>query len=318
MGELRKDYLLDRFVLMSTVRSKRPQDFKKPETDQEKRHNHSPTCVFCPGNESMTPPEIDRLGDKNRWSIRVFENKFPAVTKEGHYDMKTDNRFFTFSSAYGIHEILVETEDHSRQLGDLTLDEIVNVLKMYVKRINVLSKVRGIKYVVVFKNEGASAAASKEHTHSQIVAYNKVPQTIREEVDAATDFMTCPYCEIISIEKTSYRAALENNTFVSFTPYASRFPFEIWVFSKRHVNSITEINEPEIKDLADMLKKILLKLKTLNASYNFCLHNAPNGENLHFHVEVIPRLSTWAGFEYGSGDIINTVLPEDAAKFYKE
>ncbi|MFC1691259.1 galactose-1-phosphate uridylyltransferase [Nanoarchaeota archaeon] len=311
--ELRKDYILDRWVILATARAKRPHQFKL-----EKKTEPPKTDFFAPGNEHLTPTEIMRVVDENNhdnWKIRVFPNKFAAVEPEGNSEIKTDNTFFTFSDAYGHHEVVVETPD-DRQLWDLSEDEIHSVLKVYSERIKALSSDPNIKYACVFKNSGKEAGTSIVHSHSQIISYNKVPETVQQEINAVANFETCPYCDIINIEKDSSRRCFENDNFVAFTPYCSRFPFEIWVFPKQHLTNITEMNNDQIDQMAEIMKNILVKLKELNAPFNYVLHYSPQGENLHFHVEILPRLSTWAGFEM-NGTIINTMTPETAAEFYR-
>lgn len=315
MGELRKDYILDRWVIIASERGKRPHEFKQETVKQKKGK-----CFFCPGSENDTPPEIFRLGTKNKWRMRVFPNKFAAVRQEGDPSVKTDNIFYTYSSNFGAHEVIVETNDHKKQLWDLSPKDLVDVFSLYMMRIKELSKIEGVKYVQVFKNSGKQAGTSLVHSHSQVIAYNKVPGIVEQEVKAVKGYKEkmniCPYCCIINTEKDSYRRCFENKSFVAFTPYASRFPFEIWVLPKQHIKSIIDVDKAKLKDLADVMKKILLKLKKLNAPYNYMIHNAPGGQDLHFHIEILPRLATWAGFEF-NGTIINTMPPEEAAKFYR-
>jgi UDPglucose--hexose-1-phosphate uridylyltransferase len=309
--ELRKDYILDRWVFLASARKKRPREFKKAEKKAEEK-----ICYFCPGNEHLTPPEIGRIG-KKKWKIRWFPNKFPAVEQKGNPIIKTDNTFFTFSDAYGKHEVIAETPDHKKQMWDLSKEHLKEILDVYKQRIIELSKLEHIKYVIVFKNHGREGGTSLVHTHTQIAAVNILPTAVEDEVKASKKYSKCPYCDIIKIEKDSHRRCFENNSIVAFAPYASRFNFEVWIFPKRHVKNITELNDKETADLAEVLKNVLIKLKKLNASYNFFLHYAPPGEDLHFHIEVTPRFATWAGFELASDAIINSVLPEDVAKFYR-
>ena len=309
--ELRKDYILDRWVIIASERKKRPKEFKKIKANKEG------ICYFCPGNENLTPTETGRIEKDSKWIIRWFPNKFPAVSHEGNPSIRSTNKYFTYADAFGIHEVIVETPDHDKQLADLSEERIKEVLKVYANRITELSKTDGTKYVIVFKNEGMEAGTSLVHSHTQVVTYNKIPVLVEEEVNAARTYGTCPYCEIINIEKNSYRRVFENNNFVSFTPYASRFNYEIWIFPKEHIKNITEMDEVKLEDLASILKKILMKLKEMNLPYNFFLHYAPDGKDLHFHIEICPRLSTWAGFELSTGETINSVSPEDAAKFYR-
>lgn len=309
--ELRKDYILNRFVIVSEARGKRPHEFKGAEEKKEG------ICYFCPGNEEMTPPEIMRVDDgKGGWKIRVFPNKFPAAMPEGVSEIRTDNRFFTFSDAFGKHEVIAETADHSKQMADLGVDEIREVLQVYVNRINEISKINGVKHVNVFKNHGGDAGTSILHTHTQIIANNLVPPLIQDELNAIKKFDKCPYCDILNIEKGSFRRCFENDLFVAFTPYASRFHYEIWIFPKQHINTITRMDNEMLMQMAYVLKKVLVKLKEINASYNFFLHYHEDPA-YHFHIEVCPRLATWAGYELGTNIVINSVSPEDAAVFYR-
>lgn len=311
--ELRKDYLLDRYVIIATDRKIRPREFKKEEKKAKIKE-----CPFCPGHEHETPPEIGRVDDgKDGWKIRWFNNLFPAAEKKGNPIIKTNNKFFTFSDAYGAHEIIVETPDHGKQLGDLSKQHLSDVFKVYKDRIIELHKDRNIKYVVVLKNEGREGGASRIHAHTQIIAYNKIPTYVQEEVDAIKKHEHCPYGDIINVERNSFRRVFENNRFIAFCPYASRFNFEIWVFPKNHITNITNFEEEDFMALAEIMKKILMKLKEIGCAYNFFLHYSPHGENLHFHIEVCPRIAMWGGFELGTNDVINSVSPERAAEFYR-
>jgi UDPglucose--hexose-1-phosphate uridylyltransferase len=311
--ELRKDYILDRWVIIAPGRGKRPQEFKKEIVSQEKG-----VCVFCPGNEGMTTADIGKVAKSDNpkeWLIRWFENKFAAVSLQGNFNIQTHNNYYTFADAFGRHEIIVETPEHNKQLGDLSVEHLKKVLDVYKNRIDDLSKIKGVKYVCVFKNEGPDAGASLRHSHTQVIAYDKVPTFIQEKVRANSD--QCHYCSIIQREKDSLRRCFENEKFVAFTPYASRFSFEVWIFPKEHLTKLRVMDDFTTTKLAEMLRNILFKLKELNASYNMVLQHSPEGGDLHFHIEVLPRLSTWAGFELCSDTIINKVPPEDAAKFYR-
>ena len=313
MGELRKDYILDRYVIIATERGKRPHQFIK---DPIKTDTKS-VDFFAQGNEHLTPDEIYRWPEKSKnWKIRVFPNKFAAVHPENKSQLITDNNFFTYSDAFGYHEVIVETPKIEESLIDLSEEELSDVFKVIKKRITINSNCDGIRYVSVFKNHGSDAGTSIAHSHTQLIAYNIIPQIIIDKEAAVAKHKTCPYCSIINIERNSHRRVFENPSFVAFTPYASRFPFEIMVFPKRHMLNITEFSEEEFVYLADIMKKILTKLKELNAPYNFYLQYGV--KSMHFHIEIIPRLAKWAGFEHATGTIINTMTPEAAAEFYRK
>ncbi len=308
--EVRKDYILDRWVYFASDRAKRPHDFRS-----EVYQKLSKSCPFCPGNEKQTPKEIGRVEENGKWIIRWFNNKFPAVEKKGSAKIKTKN-ILKHTSAYGEHEVIVECRDHNMQLWDLDVEHLKKILDVYKERIDTLSKRKNIKYAMVFKNHGKDSGTSLIHSHTQITSLTQVPSYVKEEADAVKG-KKCPHCKIIELEKKSKRLCFENSSFIAFAPYASRYNYEIWFFPKRHVKNMTELEDYEIRDLSRVLHRALRRLKSLGCSYNFFLHYAPKGSNLHFHIELTPRIATWGGFEIATNYVINSVLPEKAARFYR-
>lgn len=309
MIELRKDYILNRWVIISEKRGDRPKQFKKIDVVKDDQ-----LCYFCPGNENLTPPEIGRVEDNGKWKVRWFPNKFPAV---GLFPtLGKSKKPFEHLNAYGYHEVIVETNDHSKQLWDLSPQETAGILKIYASRIKELSKKKNVGYVVVFKNHGREGGTSIVHTHTQLMTVPMVPLIVQEEIKASRKGKQCTYCSVIKKEVKSPRFIAQNNDFVAFCPYASRFNYEAWIFPKKHITSLMQCNEAELASLAEMLQKILGKIKTLDVSYNFLIHYGPKND-LHFHIEITPRAAIWAGFEISSDIIINSVSPEQAAEFYK-
>ncbi|MBI2656591.1 DUF4931 domain-containing protein [Candidatus Woesearchaeota archaeon] len=311
MGIIRKDYILDRWVYYAVERKKRPRELKSlPVKDESK------ICFFCPSNEHLTPREIGRVEYKGSWKIRWFLNKFPAVEKKGNPVLKS-KRFFSEGASYGTHEVIVETQHHKSQLADLPVQHIKELLEVYKLRIRELSRLKGIKYVEVFKNHGKDAGTSLFHSHTQVAALPQIPALVAEESQAVKKHKQCPYCKIIQHESRSKRKIFETKNVVAFAPFASRFNYEAWIFVRQHKKTMDELEEVELNDIAVALKKILAKLKKINASYNFFMHYSPPKENMHFHIEITPRIATWGGFELSTNAIINSVLPEDAARFYR-
>ena len=308
---IRKDYILDRWVYYAIDRKKRPREFNDAIPKSETK-----ICYFCPKNVHLTPPEIGRVEYKGGWEIRWFLNKFPAVDSKERMTIKS-KKFFSEGNSYGVHEVIVETPHHKSQLADLPQVQIKELLKVCKSRINDLSKKKGINYVEVFKNHGKEAGTSLIHSHTQVTALSQIPTLVIEEMEAVKKYKKCPYCEIIKIESKSKRKIFETENVVAFAPFASRFNYEAWIFVKQHKKSMEELNENEFDDIALALKNIIVKLKKVNASYNFFVHYSPEKENLHLHIEITPRLATWGGFEISTNAIINSVLPEDAARFYR-
>ena len=323
MGIIRKDYILDRWVYYAADRRKRPREFKSVDFKDNKK-----VCFFCPWNTHLTPPEIGRIEYKNSWKIRWFLNKFPAVEKKGNAKLKS-KKFLSEMASYGVHEVIVETQRHKSQLADLPVQQIKELLGVFRLRIKELNRLKGIKYVEVFKNHGKGAGTSLVHSHTQVTALPQIPTLVMDEINAINKHRKCPYCEIIKLESKSRRKIFETKNAVAFAPFASRFNYEAWIFVKKHKTNMQELNEEELSDIALTLKKILFKLKKINASYNFFTHYSPEKEKLnaslrafsqaglHFHIEVCPRIATWGGFELSTNAVINSVLPEDAARFYR-
>lgn len=305
MGELRRDYILDRWVLIVPNREKRPKDFKAHLTKKKG------VCLFCPGNEES---EVGRIGENGKWRIRWFRNKFPALKPEGNPHPQKDHQFFTHANAYGYHEVIVDTPRHDRQLAQLSVKEIEDVLHVYARRIVELEKNPNIQYVNVFKNEGFFAGTSMAHAHSQVMATAKIPVELAQKVAAVQSALRCPYCEVIELERKSDRFCFENDDFIAFAPYASRFPYEIWIFPKTHIAKYADFN---FAMLAKIVSKVLKKVSQNGLDYDMFIQYGPKDDDFHAHVEICPRKSIWGGFELESGNIINTVPPEDAASFYR-
>lgn len=312
MGILRKDYILDRWVYYSTERKNRPRDFKSVQFK-----DNSKVCFFCPWNTHLTPPEIGRVEYKNGWKMRWFLNKFPAVEKKGSSRLK-QKKYLLEGHSYGVHEVIVETDHHKSQLADLPVSHIRELLEVYKFRISYLGRQKGIKYVDIFKNHGKDAGTSLVHSHSQVMALTQIPSMVAEKLNAVKKHKRCPYCEIIKLESRSKRKIFETKNVIAFAPFASGFNYEAWVFTKQHKKSMDELDENELMDLAIALKKLLVKLKKINVSYNFYIHYSPEKENLHFHIVVAPRIATWGGFELSTNAVINSVMPEEAARFYRK
>ena len=313
MGILRKDYILDRWIFYAGGRKKRPMEFKF-DGNQE---SSPKTCLFCPDNERLTPKEIGRVEEKGTWKIRWFPNKFPAVQLNGSSKLRKKGDLLLEGSTYGAHEVIVETREHEKGLADLKVGHIKEVLEVCFLRVNALSKNKSIKYVTVFKNDGPSAGTSLVHSHIQVASLPILPEEIAAKIKAAKKFKICPYCSIIRLESGGKRKIFETKNAIAFAPFASRFNYEAWIFPKRHIAGIG-LKDEELNDMASILKKILSKLKSISASYNFFFQYSKKEDRLHFHIEITPRIAKWAGFEFSTGAIINSVLPEDAAKFYRK
>jgi len=329
MPELRKDPIIGRWVIISTERGKRPSDFG---VTMEKKG--SKLCPFCPGNESATPPEIIAFrpngsrADRPGWTLRVISNKFPALKIEGDLN-REGHGMFDKMNGVGAHEVIIESPDHSSDFGDFGDKTAQDVIWAYRMRIIDLKKDPRFRYIMVFKNYGEAAGASLEHAHSQLIATPIVPKRVTEELEGSQKYYQfkerCIFCDIIRQEMSDgERVISSNDNFVALEPFAPRMPFETWILPTKHFSTLEDIPEKVIPDLASILRETLKRLAVSlnNAPYNYILHTRPveneGKEYFHFHIEIMPKLTKVAGFEWGTGFYINPTAPEDAAKYPRE
>jgi UDPglucose--hexose-1-phosphate uridylyltransferase len=329
MPEYRKDPVVKRWVIISTERAKRPHDFQV--TPEEVKTGF---CPFDYGNEHTTPPEIlafrpaDTQPNTPGWWVRVVSNKFPAVDPQLPVD-RYGHGMYDAMTGFGYHEVIIETPDHTSTFALFDYKQAEEVIWAYVTRFRMIAKDERVKYILIFRNHGKEGGTSLAHPHSQIIATPVVPKTVQEELDGAKDYYSykerCVFCDMINQERIEGRRIVEENEhFIAFEPYAARFPFETWVLPKRHSHDFGSITEEEVKSFARIMKDVLHRIYIVlnNPPYNFLIHTAPVMDEgklyYHWHVEIIPRLTRVAGFEWGSGFYINPVPPEDAAKYLVE
>jgi UDPglucose--hexose-1-phosphate uridylyltransferase len=330
MPELRKDPIVGRWVIIALERARRPSDFKH----QDQSVSEAGACPFCEGNEGQTPPEIVAYRDRNSrpngpgWRVRVVPNKFPALKIEGSLNKRGEG-IYDMMAGVGAHEVIVESPRHHLSLTALPEETICEVLWVYRDRLVDLKKDNRFVHGLLFKNVGPAAGASLEHTHSQLIVTPTIPISVWEEMTGALEFYNyrgrCIYCDMIQQElATESRIVLDTPHFTAFCPYASRFPFETWVLPKSHSSHYENIPKAAVDDLGGALRNVLGKLeRALNVPpYNYIIHTASFDHqelpHYHWHMEIIPRLTKVAGFEWGSGFYINPTPPEDAARFLRD
>jgi UDPglucose--hexose-1-phosphate uridylyltransferase len=330
MPELRKDPIIDRWVIISTERGKRPVFFS-----EEGLPTKTAMCPLCPGHENMTPPEVYAVRPNGSaantpgWTLRVVSNKFPALRIEGDLD-KEGLGLYDKMNGVGAHEVIIETPSSTETLSDMPVERIQDVFVAYRERILDLSRDKRLKYIMVFKNHGSAAGASLDHSHSQLIALPIVPRRVVEEINGGLSYYKfkdrCIFCDIIAQEKEdNVRVVYENDLFVALSPYAARFPFETWILPKKHEAVFADHDRGNnYHSLAETLSTILRRyVKVLNAPpYNYVIHTAPSGStgvpHYHWHIELIPKLTKMAGFEWGTGFYINPTPPEEATDYLKE
>lgn len=338
MPELRKDPIIGRWVIVSTERAKRPDQFgsQSQEIPPEK------PCPFCEGKESQTTSEVYSVRPKHTpintpgWELRVVPSQTPFLRIEGDLD-RTGKGLYDMINGIGAHEIVVETNQHIANIADLSEEQITRIITCYIDRIIDLEKDSRFKYVLVFKNYGWTAGGGRvRHSRTQLIATPVNPKRVKEELVGARQYHDyherCIFCDLIKQELASKdRLILDIDGFIAIAPFASRFPFEVWILPKKHNCDFVQQDDQQRKVLAKILKEVLLKLKIgLNdPPYNYIIHTAPFRrqkigywktieQDFHWHIEITPRLTRVAGFEWGTGFYICPMPPESAAKFLRE
>jgi UDPglucose--hexose-1-phosphate uridylyltransferase len=315
-------------VIISTERAQRPSDFVPAPVKPR-----GGDCIFCPGNEAKTPPEILALRapggvpDSRGWSLRVVPNKFPALRIEGELEPSGEG-LYDRMSGIGAHEVIIETPDHRATMATLPASAVAEVFWTYRERVLDLKKDSRFEYVLIFKNHGEAAGASLEHSHSQLIATPIVPIMVEEELTGSERHFLlkerCVWCDIIRQERQGNgRLILERDGFIALAPFAPRFPFETWILPDRHRSAYEDLAREEVETLARTVGELLRRMNRVLADppFNFMLHTAPlkdrAAEHFHWHLEIIPKLTRVAGFEWGSGFFINPTPPEEAAGYLR-
>jgi UDPglucose--hexose-1-phosphate uridylyltransferase len=339
MPELRRDPIIGRWVIISIERAKRPRDFKVSHPEKEED-----ACPFCEGHEGDTLPEVfairpqGTMKDRPGWKVRVIPSISQRLDLKGRLNRRGIGMYDVMNPV-GVHEILIESPKHVTDIYQLSENEIQLAIDAGVKRIVKLKNDPRLKYCLLFKNHGIMAGGSKttRHLRSQIIATPMTPTRVKEELRGSRFYYQyknrCIFCDLLRQELDSgARIIMDTKNIVSIAPFASRFPFEIWILPKKHSSDYTRIKDEEIRDLAKVFKTLMHKLSKLldDPPYNYMLHTAPFRrtkrpgywntiqDDYHWHIEVTPRITQVAGFEWGSGFYINPTPPEEAARYLRE
>lgn len=337
MSEIRYDKLQDTHVIISPERLHRPDRTAQKDEDSSKEN-----CPFCEGHESMTPPEIFALRtegsfpNERGWKTRVVPNLYKAVQietpHEHHYGL------FEHWDGFGAHEVLIDTPEHHTSMTQWSEDAIASWLKTLRGRVADLRHDDRIAYISLFKNEGIMAGSTQEHSHTQIIGLPIIPKSERERYrrnhahyqntgQAMLESM------LLNEQEDGQRIIADNGNFTAFCPYASEYPFEVMISSKKALGQIDTLSDSAIFELAPLLLEMLKKLKVQLGSFDFnlWLSTPPLQKEtleaeiysninraLRFSVRIMPRIYRHGGFEAGTDMKINPVLPELAAKLLRE
>lgn len=328
MPYLRQDPIVGRWVIVAKNRARRPQDFQQGVASRK-----ATECPFCEGNERDTPDEImayrpnGSAANGPGWQIRVVPNKYPALELNGDLESRGEG-LYELMRGVGAHEVIIECPRHLLSTADLSEQELAEVFWVYRQRLVDLQRDPRLVYGMLFKNVGPGAGASLEHAHSQLIATPVVPISVAEEMSGSGKYFDergrCIFCDILRQElDDGRRLVTESPQFAVFCPFASRFPYETWVVPKEHGSHYEQLSRSTAEELAAVMRQVLGRLESAldRPAYNYIIHTAPFDtqrlRHYHWHIEIMPRLTNVAGFEWGTGFYINPVPPEEAAAFLR-
>ncbi|MDZ4817664.1 MAG: hypothetical protein SGJ20_01685 [Planctomycetota bacterium] len=349
--ELRHDPLVDRYVLIAESRADRPgamiigngdELFAPSASGSDATNDRDDLCPFCPGNETQTTgtlylypepvairpvagfPTVQDPAPSAPWQVRVVTNKYPAVVPVPEGRVSTESHTVSTALPIGRHEVFIHPARHITRAGELTRDELLAVLLTWKARMLAVRRETDLGYASVFMNVGRLAGASIAHLHSQLVATPEAPPLVRQELQGAERYFAkcgqCYYCQTIQ-QTLQDRVRLVGQTarFAATCPMAARMPFETWVLPTEHSLHFSDTGLADLADLANLLAEVIDKIERLfhGCAYNLLIHTTPFDnvpiDHYHWHIEIVPRLTIEAGFEWASGCAINTVSPESAA-----
>jgi UDPglucose--hexose-1-phosphate uridylyltransferase len=326
--EYRQDPLSGSWVILARARAERPTEFVAQPVRRRLEH-----CPFCAGNERFTPRAVatypaaaDSQADNHRWQVRVIPNKFPAVIESAPDipDCGAAADRLAPLPGYGVHEVIVESREHTSSFSELSAEQARWSLLAYRDRLRCLANDSRLAYALLFKNCRGGGGATLEHTHSQIVGTSLTPAVVQRELQAAAEFhdrhRDCIFCRMVRSElDQAVRLVASTARFVAFCPFASRFPYEVWMLPREHAARYEDASLGDLDELSALLQLVLRSLEKnfSQVPYNYWIHTSPFDsapfDYYHWHIELIPRITSQAGFEFGTGCFMNPVAPEDAA-----
>ena len=327
-SELRQDLVTGDWVVIADNRGKRPNKNKEMEPAWKKEDIPSEkNCLFCNPEKTGQEPDVLMYVDSNdEWTTRIFPNKYPAFKplKKNRKIKHLEEGPYFLMDGVGYHDLIV-TRDHNRQMGQMEMEEVAEVLDAYQTRYLELMNKKFVRYIEIFHNYGKAAGGSIYHPHSQLMAIPVISPYINGELRGAEQYEKergeCVYCTMLKEEqKIKKRIVYENDDFIAFCPFASRRAYEVWVMPKKHQPYFERLTDEEKLSAGEVLKEVLGRIeKKLNGvAYNFYLHTSPcdgrDYHSFHWHFEILPKTSIWAGFELSTGIEINAVSPEKASE----
>lgn len=334
MSEIRYDRLHDTHVLIAPERMHRPDCPTQSQTEETALEK----CPFCEGNESMTPPEIFALRregsfpNETGWRTRVIPNLYKAVQIEAAHQHHSG--MLERWEGFGAHEVIVDTARHCTSINQWSVAEASDWLRTLRTRVADLRRDQRIEYISLFKNEGYQAGSTQAHTHTQLIALPMIPKQVNDYYLQCFEYHKATGKALMDSlidqeEHTMERIVSTEGDFTLFCPYASAYPFEMMISSKRFTGQIDTLGDTAIDAISVLLLRAVKKLDNqLGCSqFNLWIGTPPlKGKSdfsvsvddvFRFSIRIMPRIYRYGGFEAGSGMIINPVSPELAASLLK-
>ncbi len=318
MSQLRLDRLTGRWVVVSNDRAARPQAFLPPLLPVEDEPGRP--CPFCPGNEEETPPALETYGPGGDWRVRVVPNRYPAFDGTGSMVVSHLGPVFTQAPGGGLHEVLVLSPDHRLSWADLGDEQVELVMRAVHDRVAAHAAVPSLRYSQAIVNWGREAGASIEHPHGQLLGIPFVPREISDELTSFARFEgSCIVCTVAGAEEDAgLRVVRADDEVLIVCPFWSGTPYEMLVIPRAHGAHLHQTEPAELATVGRAVREALQRLRhhVGEVPYNVVIHSAPYRAtgSFHWHVHVLPKLTTRAGFELGTGVWINVVAPEQAAE----
>lgn len=315
MSELRWNPIAEEWVTTATHRQDRT--FMPP----------ADYCPICPTKPGGFPTEVPA----ESYEYVVFENKFPSFKPLPPVPEVEGTDLMPVRPSEGYCEVVLYTPEHTGTLADRPIPEIERLVRVWQDRYRELGARPEVDYVFIFENKGEAIGVTLHHPHGQIYAFSFLPPKIERELRSQEKHHArtgrCLHCDVLAEEQQDGRRIVaENDHFVAVIPFYARYPYEIHLYAKDHVESIDAFDRVLRLDFARLLKTVMLKYDALfgfSLPYMMVMHQKPTDGQAHpgshFHVEFYPpnrtaqKLKYLAGCESGAGTYINDTLPEQKA-----
>ena len=317
MSQLRLDPLTSRWVVISADRADRPQPFAlrslPVQADPEM------PCPFCPGHEEKTPPALETYGPQGEWLVRVVPNLYPAFSGGDALTVQNIGPVWTQAPANGIHEVVVLSPSHTATFADLTDAQAGLVLAAVRDRIEEHARLSTLRYTQFIINAGREAGASLDHPHGQLLAMPFVPGELLDEQAGFDRFRgACLLCTVLEAEEeVGHRVIQADGRHVLLAPFWSGTPYEMLILPRTHQPFVHAAEPADLAAIGRAIRDALSRLRRAvgDVAYNIVLHYAPfrAHADFHWHVHLLPKVTSRAGFELGTGVLINVLPPEYAA-----